>query len=150
MPDKSPYQRASLQLSVAEYYRRLLIAILQDRDIVISGSTLLSVSAGDGLFLHFSSTGLTLHAERADTNWEAHVGTPSAIEPESWTVQSREHLVAAGQRAKVAVIDDKAAARIEKEQATERAVAQVESEGVEAARSGRVPWRTTARPAPQE
>lgn len=141
----SPYQRTTLQLSAAEYYRRLLIAIArkQNGTLAISGSDLLAVTAQDGLFLRFNPEGLTLTVADAADNWEAHVGTPGPKEPESWTVRERPHLVEAAQPATSAsTIDNQRVAELEAKQAKRRAAAKI-LEGSDATSSGtaaRVAW----------
>lgn len=143
--EPSPYQAKALGLNLTEYYRRLLIVLASKAGGVldVSGEDLLAVSAADGLILRFSRSGVALHTESAAENWEAHVGTPGSKEPEGWTVQEREHLVAAKQPQRTTILDDFALAQREKARADRKALHDVVGgEGpVEAAtRMGRIPW----------
>lgn len=153
MREPSPYQRSKMQLSLVEYYRRLLICIVNKQAgiIEIEGSELLEVSAGDGLFLKFPSGKVQLQVESADENWEAHTGQPGATEPQAWTVPKREHLEEALQSARATVLDDATVAAVERSQAKRKAVREViEGEADGGAKSSRLPWYPATAPTPQE
>lgn len=156
MNQPSPYQARTMGVSLVEYYRRLLIAIVRKNEaavLEVAGADLLNVQPEDGLLLRFSREGVTL---RVESDWEAHVGTPGRNDPASWIAPDREQLQPA-KPSKVAFMDDARATGVETTAAKRKAVRQAEGANGDASGTAsaishsRVPWYSEgSKPQPVE
>lgn len=143
----SPYHASAMGITLLEYYRRLLICIVNDsgNSGLVKGEDLLNVSASDGLLLKFDKAGVILRTEPAEAGWEAHIGTPGSKEPASWTVPSRPQIEQANKSLRDIVPTDEQLATLEAKRNLEAAQHAIET-GEAGVRGGRVPFYTADKP----